>query len=308
MQLTEKHRPTSLQEIVGNREVVEALTSISSTGIIPHMLFYGPPGTGKTTAIRSIASKLPKTSVLELNASDERGISTVRGTIKEFASTYSKSIKLVILDEADMMSRDAQNALRRIIEDFSASTRFCLIANYSKRIIPPIISRCTKFRFGPVNQVQQRIKEICMKECIKYTEEGVDEIARLCGGDMRKAVNDIQGVYSSFGVVDEQSVQQFNGTAPKSVYQRILDGLIVMSTASLRELLSSVIFEHGLDCADLVSNLCDIVSASNLKNKMKILKDLSDVEYRVSIGCSEDLQINAIIGTFILNRDDSTIL
>ncbi|KAM0671575.1 small subunit of replication factor C [Ordospora colligata] len=302
-QLTEKYRPRSLQEIVGNREVVEALSAISSAGIIPHMLFYGPPGTGKTTAIRSIASKLPKASVLELNASDERGISTVRETIKEFASAYSKSVKLVILDEADMMSRDAQNALRRIIEDFSASTRFCLIANYSKKIILPIISRCTKFRFGPVNQMQQRIKEICMNEDIRYTEEGVDEIARLSAGDMRKAVNDIQGVYSSFGVVDEKNVQQFNGTAPKSVYLKILNDLVTMSATGGREMLNSVVFEYRLDCNDLVSNLCDIVSRSNLRNKMKILKNLSDVEYRASIGCSEDLQLNAIIGTFILNRD-----
>ncbi|CAD25060.1 DNA REPLICATION FACTOR C (ACTIVATOR 1) SUBUNIT [Encephalitozoon cuniculi GB-M1] len=301
-QLTEKYRPGSLLEVVGNREVVSSLQSISSAGRIPNMLFYGPPGTGKTTSIRAIANNLPRTSVLELNASDERGIATVRETIKEFASTYSKTMKLVILDEADMMSRDAQNALRRIIEDFSANTRFCLIANHLRKIISPILSRCTKFRFGPIGDTENRIEEICKRESIKYTPEGIKAVSRISMGDMRKAVNDIQGISASLGQVDESNVRRFNGIAPSSVYEELFRNLGSMGMPELRVELERLRYEYSMDCDALLGNLGELVRESKMRNKMKILKEMSDIEYRKSIGCSEKVQLDAIISIFILNR------
>lgn len=301
--LTEKYRPGSLPEIVGNREVVAALRSISDVGKIPNMLFYGPPGTGKTTSIRAIASSLPRASVLELNASDERGIATVRETIKEFASTCAKTMKLIILDEADMMSRDAQNALRRIMEDFSANARFCLIANHSRKIIPPILSRCTKFRFGPIENTEGRIEEICKKEGIRYTEEGIKAVLEISCGDMRKAVNDVQGVSTSFDVVSEASVRRFNGIAPAAIYEEIFKGLVSMGMSDLRDKLEGARYEHEVDCNSLLETLGELVRKSEMKSKMKILKGLSDIEYRKSIGCSEKIQSDAIISLFLLNRD-----
>ncbi|KAG5859467.1 replication factor C [Encephalitozoon hellem] len=301
---TEKYRPGSLLEVVGNREVVAALQSISDAGKIPNMLFYGPPGTGKTTSIRAIANSLPRSCVLELNASDERGIATVRETIKDFASTYSKVTKLVILDEADMMSRDAQNALRRIIEDFSANTRFCLIANHSKKIIPPILSRCTKFRFGPIEGTEGRIEEICKREGIRYTSKGITALAKISEGDMRKAVNDVQGISLSLGVVDEENVHKFNGIAPVQVYEELFMDLKSMSMSELRTRLEDLKYEYGMDCNALIENLGGIVRKSRMRNKMKMLKEMGDIERRMSIGCNEKLQLDAIISVFILNRDD----
>ncbi|AFN82495.1 DNA replication factor C small subunit [Encephalitozoon romaleae SJ-2008] len=302
---TEKYRPGTLLEMVGNKEVIASLQSILEAGKIPNMLFYGPPGTGKTTSIRAIARSLPRSCVLELNASDERGIATVRETIKDFASTYSKMMKLVILDEADMMSRDAQNALRRIIEDFSANTRFCLIANHSRKIIPPILSRCTKFRFGPIESTESRIKEICRKEGIKYTEDGIAAVSKVSEGDMRKAVNDVQGISLSLGLIDERNVHKFNGIAPAQIYEEVFMDLGNMSMVELRARIEDLRYEYGIDCDALIDNLGGIARKSKMRNKTKILKELSDIERRRSIGCNEKLQLDAVISVFILNRDNS---
>lgn len=297
--LIEKYRPKLLSQIIGNEEVIQVLTSILNNGIIPNMLFYGPPGTGKTTAIKAISYSFPKYCVLELNASDERGISTVRETIKEFASTFSKNMKLIILDEADMMTKDAQNALRRIMEDFNKTVRFCLIVNHLKKIISPILSRCTKFRFGPINNVINKAKEICINENIEYTEEGIKTIAEISNGDMRRIINDIQGISISFNVINKNNVLQFNGITSQEVYEQIFENLKIMSMSdSKRELI-----KHQINCESLIDGICELVKKSDMKNKMKILKGLCDIEYRKSIGCSETIQLNAIIGLFILNKD-----
>lgn len=301
--LTEKYRPRLLSEMVGNEEVVHALELVSRAGTIPHMLFYGPPGTGKTTAIRAMTSHLPRLSVLELNASDERGIGTVRETIKEFASTYSKTVKIVILDEADMMSRDAQNALRRIIEDFSRNTRFCLIANYSKKIIPAILSRCTKFRFSPVANIRDRLREVCRKEGIQCTEDGIQAVADTSDGDVRKAVNDIQGISASFGLINEQNTLQFNSLAPRSAYQEIFQVLQSASISDIRARLQDFSVRYESDCDSLIRSLADLTRQSGMRSRMRILKDLSDIEYRRAIGCSESIQLSAVAATFVLNRD-----
>ncbi|KAG0441574.1 Replication factor C subunit 3 [Dictyocoela muelleri] len=141
--LVEKYRPKTLDEMIGNPEITKILKNLNSS--LPNLLFYGPPGTGKTSAIKILCKNY---ETLELNASDDRGIDTVRNQIKEFCTVSSTKNRLVILDEVDSMSRDAQNALRRIIED--TNTRFCLIGNYVNKIIQPIQSRCTRFRFSPI--------------------------------------------------------------------------------------------------------------------------------------------------------------
>ncbi len=182
------------------------LTFIQVTRLIdqdrlPHLLFYGPPGTGKTTTILACARKIYgdnyKKMILELNASDDRGIKTVRDTIKDFASSrqmFASGPKLIILDESDAMSQDAQAALRRVVEKFTANTRFCFICNYVSKIIPALQSRCTKFRFAPLKpeQIVPRINFICEAEKIAVTPEGVNAIVSLSQGDMRKVKREKQ--------------------------------------------------------------------------------------------------------------------
>ena len=175
----EKYRPAALQELISHEDIIKTIRRFISEEKLPHLLFYGPPGTGKTSTILACAKELYSAKefnsmVLELNASDDRGINVVRGQILNFASTrtiFNSGFKLVILDEADAMTQDAQNALRRIIEKFTDNVRFCLICNYLSKIIPALQSRCTRFRFGPLDpeQIMPRLVHVCEQESVDVT-------------------------------------------------------------------------------------------------------------------------------------------
>ncbi|KAH7441433.1 hypothetical protein KP509_03G038100 [Ceratopteris richardii] len=200
----EKYRPTSLADVAAHKDIIDTIDRLTGENRLPHLLLYGPPGTGKTSTILAVARKLYgsqfQNMILELNASDDRGIDVVRQQIQDFASTQSISfgakgnVKLVILDEADAMTKDAQFALRRIIEKYTKNTRFCLICNYVSKIIPALQSRCTRFRFAPlsVENVTGRLQYIIREEGLDATESGLAAIVRLSNGDMRKALNVLQ--------------------------------------------------------------------------------------------------------------------
>ncbi|KAI5151305.1 replication factor C subunit 3/5 [Enteropsectra breve] len=290
---TEKYRPRTLEEVTGNAEVLECLRSFTPN-TLPNMLFYGPPGTGKTTTIRALLKEHPKKDVIELNASDERGIDTVRNIIKEFATVKSDNMRIVVLDEADSMSNDAQTALRRIMEDYR-NTRFCIICNFSRKIIEPILSRCSKFRFCPVNELG-RMREVCLKESIKFDEEGLALINKYSGGDMRKVMNDLQGLNSAYGEITKRTALEFFGICDENKIEEIYGALLTQEFSFCQKLIS----EGG---KELISELVDLLVKSKLKNKFKICKILAEVEERVSNGCNEKIQNNAIIGAFVLNRD-----
>merc|ERR1712156_24659 len=212
----EKYRPNGLDELISHEDIITTIRTIISQDKLPHLLFYGPPGTGKTSTILACAKeiypqKLFNSMVLELNASDDRGIGIVRGQILNFASTrtiFNSGYKLVILDEADAMTNDAQNALRRIIEKFTDNVRFCLIGNYLSKIIPALQSRCTRFRFGPLGkeQILPRLEHVCKEEKIDIDEEGKESLMRLAQGDMRKVLNILQSCNMAFGKVTEDNV------------------------------------------------------------------------------------------------------
>ncbi|WLF81316.1 Subunit of heteropentameric Replication factor C (RF-C) [Lodderomyces elongisporus] len=213
----EKYRPKNLDDVASQDHAVKVLKKQISTGNLPHMLFYGPPGTGKTSTILALAKQLYgpnlyKSRVLELNASDERGISIVRQKIKNFAKlTVSNPTeddlrnypcppyKIIILDEADSMTNDAQSALRRTMETYANITRFALVCNYITRIIDPLASRCSKFRFKLLNNENSlnRLKYIAKEENLHLDENGapdevLNEVLRISNGDMRKAITYLQ--------------------------------------------------------------------------------------------------------------------
>ncbi|MEM7616811.1 MAG: AAA family ATPase, partial [Pseudomonadota bacterium] len=196
----EKYRPSSLDELVAHADIIAIIKKLIAEDRLPHMLLYGPPGTGKTSTITAAAKdmygKAYGAMTLELNASDERGIGVVRNQIKEFAGTKSwyAGVKLVILDEADMMTNDAQFALRRVIEKYTANTRFCLVCNYANKIIPALQSRCTKFRFAPLepDQIRDRLDSIIQAESLVMPQRARDALLELGGGDMRRVLNILQ--------------------------------------------------------------------------------------------------------------------
>ncbi len=231
----EKYRPKKLSSIVHHPNIIYALKKLIKKGQLPHMLFYGASGTGKTSTIMATAKKLYNEDisfmVLELNASDDRGINIVREEIKEFAESrnmFKTGIKLIILDEADSMTYDAQFALRRVIEKYSYNTRFCLICNYMNKIIPAIRSRCMQFRFSPINNVSinEYLEKICDKEKIDITKEGKDSLIKISNGDLRKAINLLQSVSMAYDKIDVNECYYTVGTCTPNEVNKLLSILL----------------------------------------------------------------------------------
>ncbi|KAI9632767.1 putative DNA replication factor [Dioszegia hungarica] len=248
----EKYRPKTIDDVSSQENTVAVLQKALASTNLPHMLFYGPPGTGKTSTILALARQLfgPdlfRSRVLELNASDERGISVVREKIKTFARETPRNVKLssdgktypcppfklIILDEADSMTQDAQSALRRIMETYSRITRFCLVCNYVTRIIDPVASRCSKFRFRPLAQSssQARIEMIAQAEGVK-TDDGVLElILNLAGGDLRKAITYLQTAQRLHAAavppepISAISIHEISGVVPDEVIDSLLNAV-----------------------------------------------------------------------------------
>lgn len=213
----EKYRPATLADVSGHQDILSTINKFVDSNRLPHLLLYGPPGTGKTSTILALARRIygienMRQMVLELNASDDRGIDVVREQIKTFASTkqiFSLSgasaksgiagFKLIILDEADAMTNTAQMALRRIMEKYTTNTRFCIIANYSHKLSPALLSRCTRFRFSPLKErdIRVLVDKVIEEEHVNILPEATDSLVRLSKGDMRRALNVLQACHAS---------------------------------------------------------------------------------------------------------------
>lgn len=252
--------------------------------------------------------------VLELNASDERGIDVVREQIKEFASTkqiFSSGFKLIILDEADNMTKDAQNALRRVIEKYTQTTRFCLICNYVNKIIDALQSRCTKFRFSPLTKLQMknRLNEICRIEKCEPTPDGLDAIATLSLGDMRKALMILQSTYMSFAKqITAENVYLCTGSPLRSDIHQMLSIMLGESTiSSAFEKVYSVKEQKGYALSNIIKDIQGYIIKLKVHSDIKIFifDKLSEIEWRLSFGANEKLQLAAMIGIFQLVRRTS---
>lgn len=308
----EKYRPKGLGDLLSHQEIVTTLKTLISNNRLPHLLFCGPPGTGKTSTILACAKEMYgpsfKSMVLELNASDDRGISVVREQIKNFASTrriFSSGVKLIILDEADAMTTAAQMALRRVVEKYAANTRFCIICNYVNKIIPALQSRCTKFRFGPLppDDVRKRVTEIADLEHVSMTPDALEALLTLGKGDMRRILNVLQSTHmASIANSDESftadSVYANTGSPHPGDIAAVWGWLMEddFQTCSLK--LRSLKNNKGLALDDMITDLLPFIIKSSLppKSKMYMYSQLGDIEYRMAVGSSEKLNLAALIG------------
>ncbi|KAH9601458.1 ATPase [Trypanosoma melophagium] len=326
----EKYRPTTLDEVVAHDDILSTTRRLIDSGSMPHLLFYGPPGTGKTTTIKACAYHLfgkerIRANVLEMNASDDRGIDVVRQQVREFASTSSifftaatasgsssvpSAFKLVILDEADQMSSDAQAALRRIIEKYTKNVRFCILCNHINKIIPALQSRCTRFRFAPVKKAAMlpRLRFVVQEEGIPFTNEGLTAAFRLSNGDLRRCLNTMQASAMSTGEVTEESVYRVTGNPTPADVRGIVEDMLAHDFSQSWEKVQQTVSEKGVSTTDLVREIHHIVMAMDLPQECKcfLLIKLADVEYYAAGGAKDSTSIAGILGAFQLVKEALT--
>ncbi|KIW99311.1 uncharacterized protein Z519_00974 [Cladophialophora bantiana CBS 173.52] len=337
----EKYRPNTLDDVSGHQDILATINRFIEHNRLPHLLFYGPPGTGKTSTILALARHIygPKNMrqmVLELNASDDRGIDVVREHIKTFASTKQifstatqqtpggpklglGAFKLIILDEADAMTSAAQMALRRIMEKYTANTRFCIIANYTHKLSPALLSRCTRFRFSPLKEadIRRLVDKVIAQEHVDITPEAVDSLVRLSKGDMRRALNVLQACYAGSRPLPmrgqppvKESEIKYDLITNDTIYNCIaaphpedirLIMTTMLSTPELTECLRTINAlksSRGLALADILTALAEELQNLEVSAATRVtwLQGLAEIEYRLAGGGSEGVQTGGMIG------------
>jgi replication factor C small subunit len=310
---TEKYRPQTLADIVGQDALVQNLSKFVESKAVPHCLFAGPPGTAKTTAAMAMARDLFgdtfERNFMELNASDERGIDVVRKQIKNFARALPAGeapFKILVLDEADHLTGDAQHALRRTMESYAVSCRMILICNYSSRIIPPIQSRCTIFKFSRLSDeaISERLKFIALKEKVKLKPKGIDAILYLAEGDMRAAINLLQAASSSDKIITDSTVYAISGKADPGKIKEMMESAVGGRYGDSLQILEDLIYRQGVSPVDLVKQMHREVLKSDFADdrKMSILGQTAETEFRISEGASGEVQLAALLAFISLGQ------
>ena len=302
---TEKYRPDTLEDVVGHEKIIERLSAFVEQGTIPHLMFAGPAGTGKTTSAVALAKDLYgdewKQNFMETNASDERGIDVVRDRIKDFARTkpVNAEYKIIFLDEADALTTDAQQALRRTMEQFSENARFILSCNYSSKIIDPIQSRCAVFRFNRLNEedVQTYIKRLAEAEGFKISREAIEGVIRVSGGDLRRVTNILQTATMQKDKIEEEDIYGAAASLRPEEINEILEKALAGEFMDARDQLSDVMIERGLDGQDVINAIHREVMDLDIsdRGKLEIVDNLGEFEFRIAEGGTSDIQIEALL-------------
>ncbi len=310
---TEKYRPKRLKEVINQKHVVERLKSFVRNRKIPHMIFAGPPGTGKTCCAIAIAREIFgenwRQNFQETNASDMRGIDVIRTRIKNFSRIrpIGESFKIIFLDEADALTSDAQNALRRLMEMYSNVTRFILSCNYSSRIISPIQSRAAIFRFKLLSKenVFEYMKRIEKGEKLKIEKKALEALYLISGGDLRKALNILQASATLEKKITKDTIYEVAAQAePKEVVDMInhaLNGKFIDS----RKILKDLLLKRGISGQDIIKEVSNQLYKLDVSDKTKIelVERVGEFEFRLNQGGNEQLQLEALLSQFALYKE-----
>ncbi len=308
---TEKYRPKTLDDVIGQKLIVERLKSFVSKGNFPNMIFAGSPGVGKTACAIAMARDLygenMGSALKELNASDERGIDVIRGAVKEFAKTISIAkvpIKIVFLDESDALTADAQHALRRTMEVFSSETRFILSANYASKIIEPIQSRCVVFRFKPLTEEEMRnyIKRIIDTEKLDLDEKAINALIYVGDGDLRRLTNVLQSAATQHKKITETSIYDIAARARPKEIIAMLKYATTGDFMNARNELDNLMLRHGMSAEDILTQCYKEVQNLGIDDRMKlsIIKDIGEYNFRIVEGANERIQLEAMLAGLAL--------
>lgn len=302
----ERYRPTRLADIVGQDEITERLISYVKGRSLPHLLFTGSAGIGKTTAAVALAREFFgdawHINFREMNASDERGIDVVRNQIKQFARTSpleGAEFKILFLDEADALTTDAQAALRRTMETYARGCRFILSCNYSSKIIDPIQSRCAIYRFRPLtpDAISKEIRRIAGLEGITITPLAIEAIVYIAQGDMRKAINALQGASIVSKSIDQEMVYAITSSARPDEIEELLGRVIEGDFEGAESVLLALMHTRGIAPAELLGQIYRALSGYTLDRELKVtlIGHLGETDFRLSEGASPDLQMEALL-------------
>ena len=307
----EKHRPTSVDSIKGQAAIVQRLSTYAGMKSFPHLLFAGTPGTGKTTAAMALTKDVFgeqfRENLLEMNASDERKLESIRSKVKQFARTapYGQaSFKIIFLDEADALTSDAQGALRRIMEQYAETCRFILSCNYSSKIIEPIQSRCAVFRFRPLSsaEVYEQIEFVSGQEQLDITDDAIEALTHISQGDMRKAITGLQVAAALQPKITRELIYETSATAPPEELQRYVASCRDDGFHAARRRLRDILDTYGLAGTDFVNQLhrelYNVDFLSEL-SKLDLTEWMAEIDYRLVEGGGEQIQLDALTARLV---------
>lgn len=310
----EKYRPKNLDGVISHSSVIHILKKLVEKEQIPHLLLYGQSGTGKTSCVYAMCKEYYKNDltmqyhILELNGSDNRGINTVREIIKGFCNTSTEKTKIVILDEVDSMTFDAQFALRRIIEQYTSTTRFCLIGNYVSKIIPALQSRCLVFHLSPLSNDAHKhfLRTIVEMEDLKIEPSALETVLQIAKGDGRKSINLLQSLNMSFSdtMITSEHVYQLSGLPTDSHMKQFIALLNSpkMSFMAKQEKIKKIIDANCLNLTDVINQLCKYVltkqTCIQLDAIPTVLSKLSNLFLRTSMSHNQDIHIACLVSVF----------
>ena len=310
---TEKYRPKDFSEIKGQKEIVSRVKAFVEQKNMPHQMYAGPAGIGKSTLALVVARKLFgeewRQNFLELNASDERGIDIVRVKVKDFARTKAIGdvpFKIIFLDECDALTREAQQALRRTMENYTTTCRFILSCNYSSKIIDPIQSRCAVFRFKPLDQkdLSAIIDKIAKEEGLKITESAKKALEEVSEGDCRRLENLMQSCTAISKNITEQLIYDLSSVAEPKEVKEVLKLAIENKFVEARNKLLDTMLNHGLSGLDIIKQIQKQILDLDIDNraKMTLIEKCGEIEFRMTEGSDEFIQLEALLAQFTLAK------